>query len=362
MKKTVKSIIGSVIVVIAMSANFVGAQEKGGGGGGGGGETQISSPVPATPTPVVIPAQLPFIASQDALREYALAQVVRGSRSIEANSIDWSFNENFTSVEAFGNGAEDVLNKLFSFDFKYRLTNPDDKITGSVWLSDSSGQTIFYGRADYAAAKEVKPQYGIWMQHIPILSGVRSAEVLAIGEDGTTANRIPLEVNRHGQVLFGSWLAGAVNGILSAKFSDGQVATYKLSSPTSQMVGASTEADSSWKIDSHYVYPLSEKPKVVKIIETWNRPTVLIDVAVGEVVTFDVTGIVQMNGVTSFERPAAMIFTDQDGRMNGAKLSGETTQIDFPTAGQYRIRFDWVNFGQPGTLYTGPQDDGHGKG
>jgi len=306
------------------------------------------------------------IQSQDVLRECALGKVVRGSRMVDSPSMVWDKNT-FASFEAEGNGAESVLDKLFGVQFQFSLSNPGDLVEGHVWLYDAQDNLLFYGRTEYRLADLDKngPSYGIWMQYIPILSGVQSAEVLVLDKDGITVRREPLEV-RNGEILFPPWMSGVSNGILSARFKDGQVMTWNLWAPEGQTPGVFSETGS-WKIEGHYVFSPSDKDVIlVKIIETWLRPTVLITVKAGQSVRFDVSGLVQSDGQTYFESPLSGVFQQVDGPWAGAFNLGQEFNIVFPAPGQYRLRFDWKEFGLPGRLYDGPTesggDSGGGKG
>lgn len=303
--------------------------------------------------------------SADLLRISALGLPVRGSRSVNSASMDWDYPGRVTYISTNGVGAEDVLKKLFGVNMQYRLTNPNDKVNGYVYLYDSEDNVIFYGSAEYALAlasgKGGGPTYGIWMWDVPVLSNVQSAEVLAIADDGTTANHYPLNVSG-GHAMFQSWMAGAPNGLLAVRFKDGSLATYPLNNPVSQTPGTTTDVSNDWKIEGHYVYAPAGGTKIVKIIETWVLPTAYFEVGAGEFISFDVTGLVQMNGITTFEKPVSLDFIQIDGPYTGnVPLSGTTVpRLVFPVAGKYRVKFNWVNFGKPNTLYTGPTDGGKG--
>ena len=321
-------------------------QEAGGGGGGGGGATLLP------------------VYSQDALRNYALSIVTNGSRYVHSESMDWNWSDRITYTNVFGAYAEDVLEKLFASEFRYRLTNPEDLIRGYVYLYDSKNNLLFFGYAEYTAEtlKKEKPQYNIWMQNVPLLSGVESAEVLALDEDGHTARRYPLQVN-NGQVMFQSWMAGSPNGILVVRFTDGTVNTFNLSQPSGETPSSTSEV-AAYKVDGHYILKIpafAEKPAVLKILELWTRPTAFLELGAKNTVTIDVMGLVQQDGKTLFERPKSMEVMDiGSGQRWNIELSTEQpTPLTF-IAGKYRIRFNWVNFGKPNMLYTGP--DGGGKG
>ena len=307
------------------------------------------------------PQPLP-IKSHDALREYALGQVVRGFRDVTATSMVRLDNQP-TWMEVKGTSAENVLDRLFGTEIIYSIANPLDQIEGRVWLYDKSDNLLFFGSARYTAADlgKVGPSYSIWMQDIPLpLENVQQAEVLVLNADGITVRRQNVRVDRQGHPLFGQYLAGAPNGILSVRFQDGSVMTYELWNPVGEKPTSVTESGPSWKIEGHHVVTASEKPetRIVKIIETWARPTVLLNVtSIGDII-FDVMGIVQDGGV-SFERPTSMEVirlgpdgkTAESGTVVLNTTSPTTLRVD---AGQYRIRFNWVKFGQPNTLYDGP--------
>ena len=342
----IKSIVALLALLAALVVPVYAQTESGGGGGGG------SSVV-----------GLPMIQSQDALRNYALSIAKFGSRSVNAPTLDWNWVGNINYTNATGAYGEEVLDKLFNAEFVYRLTNPEDKISGYVYLYDgkftenNNPNMLFFGNAQYTLAdlKVGKPQYNIWPQSIPLpLSNVSSAEVLALDEDGKTARSESLDIN-NGQPKLNPWFAGAPNGILAVKFQDGSLVTYDLASPTGEIPVGSRES-ATWKVENHYTYKTGEKALTVKVIELWQRPSVFLEVAIAQNIVIDVMGLVQMDGQTTFERPLSMEVIPQ-GKDDGVivLLKDGPTDINFPV-GQYRIRFHWINFGKPGLLYTGPTD------
>lgn len=307
-------------------------------------------------------AQTLPVQGQDALREYALAHVDHGTRYVSSTSMDWGYTDSLTYTNISGKNAEDVLGKLFAVEFRYRMLNPEDQITGYIWLYDKDNNLLFFGSAQYTeeSMKITKPQYGIWMQNIPLLSGVQSAEVLAVDADGKTANRTSIQVNDNGQLMFQSWMAGSPNGILVVRMKDGSLLTYDLSNPNAETPGVTTDV-AAYKIDGHYIYTDQQKGGMfaVKIIELWTLPTAYITLSTSQQVDIDVMGVVQ-NGVTSFERPYAMIVTTESGIINTIQLNqGQVNKITFP-AGEFRVKFSFTNFGKPNMLYTGPTDGGKG--
>ncbi len=362
MKTKIMQFVGVVSVVLSLT--IVGAFAQDSGGGNSGDETVVT---PGTSgdngNETVLTGPVLPIGSQDELRNYALSKVVRGSRYVSAPSIDWNYDGSVTHTNVTGAGAENVLDKLFSADFRYRLINPDDQIRGYVYLYDKNDNLLFFGYSEFTAKdlETSKPQYSIWIQNVSMLDNVASAEVLALDQDGKTAKRYSIEIDDSGHLLFQPWMAGAPNGILVVRYKDGSLVKYDLSNPSGQIPGTTSEW-AGWKIDGHYVYKKSEKLIVVKIIETWMRPTAIVTVGANEAVAFDVIGLVQMNGSTTFERPLSVVFEQVDGPWAGAGNldQNQPSKIVFPAPGTYRIRFEWKNFGQPNTLYTGPDDGGKG--
>ncbi len=331
-----------------------------GGGGSSGSTTEF-------------PPALPMIQSQDVLRQYALSIAKWGGRGVNAQTIDWDWPEMIRFTNIAGAYGEEVLDKLFDVEFVYRLTNPDDQISGYVYLYDGSfmkpggcQSLLFYGNANYTLAdlKTGKPQYQLWMQNIPLpILNASSAEVLALGEDGKTARREQISLNCKGQPMFPPYMAGAPNGILVVKGKDGSLVTYDFAGSVGEVPAGSSES-ASYKIEGHYVYTSNQKGGLptIKITELWDRPSVFLEVGANEIITFDVMGLVQMNGKTEFERPTGFIFEQVDGPWAGAGplLQDQLTQTSLTHAGKYRIRFEWKNFGKPNTLYTGPSDGGKG--
>lgn len=308
------------------------------------------------------------IQSRDDLRQFALTSVVRGGRSVDCPSMVWNDPGMLVHTEQVGTSAEEVLDKLFNVELHFKVSNPTDKVNGWVWLNDSKGRLLFYGHTDYLAnqmEKGFKPQYNIWMQNTPILEGVESAEVLILNEDGITTRRERLKVEQGG-ALFPEGMSGAMNGILAVRFTDGTVRTWNLWKPLGGTPGITTES-ADWKIDGHYNYNEVAGDTTVKVIETYLRPTVRLNVSKMCNVTFDILGIYYDDNGPAFERPLSMevTYTALDG------VQQETTvelSIDKPSTfgfgkfGEYRFRFNWINFGKPDRIYSGPSDGGGGGG
>ncbi len=327
---------------------------SGGGTSSGGGGLSNSGPIPIVAKPATLPVQ-----NQAVLRLHALGQVVRGHRSASASSMTVS-PEQKPWAEAKGNGAEEVLEKLFATELTYSLTNPNDRIEGHVWLYDANSNLIFHGNAEYIAADVGKgggPNYNIWMQRIPLLEGALAVEVLSLNEDGVTLDQRWLGKADGGGFLFEQYMAGAPNGLLSARFRDGTVAVYNLWDPKATSPAKLNEGEVQWKIEGHYIVPPTVQNRLsVKIIETWTLPTATITVGAGQEVQFDILGVVQMDGKTAYERPLSLTFTQVDGPWSGnGKLSQDgPTVTGFPAAGKYRVSFEWRNFGKPNSIYFGP--------
>lgn len=318
------------------------------------GSIQIMGAVPTLP-----------IHGVDEIRNYAMSIATSGSRAVYADSMDWGLPGTITYTNVSGSFGEDILGQLFEVEFLYRLTNPDDLIKGFTYLYDKNDTLLFYGYTEYTTESLTasKPQYTLWMQNIPMGENIDSAEVLALDTEGRTAQRYPLEVNKWGQMLFQPWMANSANGILVVRFNDGTLATYKLDDPQGGALNELNE-NATYKVDGHYIYRCdvaTEKPVTIKIVEMWNLPSVFIEVSVAQYITFDVAGIVQVEASAVLERPASMqvIRDDQSGEQVDLLTDAPSTILLEP--GIYRIRFDWVNFGKPGLLYTGPTPVG-GKG
>lgn len=315
--------------------------------------------------PLASAQSLPLpVQSEDVLRNHALAQVVRGTRSVWSESIDWSFPDTFTYTEARGDSAEDVLDKLFAVEFLYRMTNPQDSITGYVSLYDADGNRLFVGNAFYtgiSAGAGEKARYTIWMQYIPLLDDVHSAEVIALKPDGTSGNVYSLDITEQGGLLFQPWHAGAPNGVLVVRFNDGSLVSYDLSKPNPQAIGSQKES-SSYGIDGHLVID-SDGDYEDKGIELWRRPTRFLRQSAEGTFTPNIVGIYQENGQTSTERPIALVITDDATGVEKTVVIPEKGLTSFSVgAGKYRIHYIWNKFGQPGLLYTGPSSPGGGKG
>jgi len=332
-------------LVCLLITNVLLAAESPTSGGGGGSSIGLELP----------------IWSPDVTREYALSKVVRGSRYVYSQSMDWDFEGRHSDTNVVGKGAEDVLGKLFSSELVYRLTNPDDTIQGYVYLYDANDNLLFYGYADFTATQlkqGMSPLYNIWIQNVPILSGVESAEILVLDQDGRTVRRIDLGVTAGGQVLWQPWYSGSPNGILIVRTKDGGLVRYDLAKPISQKVVGSSEV-ASFKVNGHYIVN-AEIISEVKIVEVWERPTVFLKTS-KQWVNIDVLGILQDGGKANFERPTHVVITSvESGVTRTVPLNSDSDTLVGFEGGTFRLYFLWIKFGQPGTIYTGPTDGGKG--
>ncbi len=302
------------------------------------------------------------VGSEDQLREFVLPQVVRGYRNVDAPSMVRIDNRP-TWVEVFGNGAEDVLDKLFETEIVFGLSNTNDKVSGGVWLYNKDGKTLFYGHTDYKVSdlKDGPPSYNIWMQNIPLLEGVLIAKLLALNPDGLTTRTEFLKVE-NGHLQFPPYLAGVENGIIVVRFEGNVEVSFNLWQSEGSKPGAVTES-AGWQIQSHYVVGGNDSARLtVKFIETSSPPTVLLqDVRAGQTVIFDCLALTYGDNGQYFERPTEVIITKADGSMSSAPIfsDGQTSLQLEP--GSYRLRFNWPTFHQNRSIWYGP-DSGEGKG
>ena len=302
------------------------------------------------------------VGSEDQLREYVLPQVVRGYRAVNSPSLVRVDNQP-TWVEVFGNGAEDVLDKLFDTEITFGLSNPNDKVFGDVWLYDKDGKALFYGHTDYTVSdlKDGPPSYNIWMRNIPLLEGVLSAKLLALNPDGVTTRTEYLDVE-NGRLQFPPYLAGVENGIIVVRFEGDVEVAFNLWQSEGQKPGAVIEKSSAWQIQSHYVVDSNDTTKVmVKFIETMSPPTVrLKEVKAGQTVVFDCLALTHGDNGPYFERPTDVILTKSDGSMSSAPIFAEGQTSLQLEPGSYRLRFTWPTFQKNRQIWYGP--DGEGKG
>jgi hypothetical protein len=333
-------------ITLAITAGPVGwaaveEQPPSSGGGGGGSSTSPSSALP--------------IASEDALRNAALAMTVRGSICYTAPSMDWNFAGRVTDITVSGDYAEQVLRKLMEFEYHFRLANPSDTVRGYLYLYDGKGRAIFYSQTEWKPLDKKRPAFDIWLWGVPLLNGVRAAEVIALDENGATANRHQLDVTEWGQVLFPPSLCGRPNGLLVATLDDGSLAVHRLATGLPVGLSVVDGGGASYGIAGHYEYT---DPDAVDVLEIHYRPTVLLTVSKTKDVTFDVRGVTWQDGNTVLERPPAMEVSTVSGAvvLGTVELSTEkptTLKVD---AGEYRLRFTgWKHFREPGDLWTGSQ-------
>ncbi len=309
------------------------------------------------------------IHDQAELQNYALSLVSNGSRSVYSTSIDWSWNQTLTYTNMTGaTNAEALIDALVNAQFKYRLANTNDPINGYVYLYDSQNidqwgdhDLLFWGYAQYPAGTKAKYQFS--MQGVPLLmiTNAQSAQVIALNSDGTSGSTYSVNVV-NGHPIFWGWMAGSPNGVLVINGTDGSLTDYDLWKPDPSVQNGMSENGDTWNLPGHYVLRTSSTNSSIKIIELWNRPTVYLNTTVATTTTFDVAGVYQDNsGQTQSERPTA-IEIDAVGTSLHSVIKfdpANPTAITFPV-GQYRIRFDWNQFGLPNTLYFGQTSDGKG--
>ena len=299
------------------------------------------------------------IGSEDQLREYALPQVVRGYRDVTSMSLVRLDNQP-TWVEVYGNGAEDVLDKLFGTEIVFGLSNPNDKVDGHVWLYDADGKALFYGSTSYTVEdlKDGPPSYRIWMQHIPLLGGVSNAKLLALNPDGVTTRTESIDVS-NGRIMFQPYLAGVVNGIIAILFKDGTEAVYNLWQNGGNPVDSVPENSPEWQIEGHHVVSGGSSASVtVRFIETYNPPTILLkDVKQGQTVILDCLAMTYADGKGQyFERPTEVIITKSDGSMSTAPIFSDSMTSLKLQPGTYRLRFTWPTFQKSRTIWYGDSE------
>jgi hypothetical protein len=307
------------------------------------------------------PATLPQIRSQDSLRNYALSIAKHGGRYVYSPSMDWSYTNTVRYTETNAAYGEQLFDRLFSVPFNYRVLNSQDQVSSYAYAYDTNWTLLFFGYGS-AIANDLSQtngiHTGIWMQDIPILSDVSSAQVLIFDEKGQTTETRELQVNQYGQVMWQSWMSGYYNVMLSVTYTDGVVLTYNVTKPVANTPDVIYGSDR-YSIDGHYTIESSAKNVTLKIMETWTLPSAFLDFAVDQRVTIDVLGLIQ-EGKAYFERPISVEVTDmQTDEVSTIVMNAtEPTRVLFPS-GKYRLKFNWSKFGQPQFLYTG---GGIGKG
>ena len=302
-----------------------------------------------------LPSQLPMLRDPAALRQYALASVVRGARYVTAESLDWSDPARKTDTQATGVGAEQVIDKLLATEQTYRLLDPKDLVRGFIYLYDANDHLVFYGYAEYkpGVSKEL-PKYSVWLQSVTLLEGVTGAELLVVDKDEVTIQRTPM-VLENGRIVVGLNIAGAPNGKLVVH-SGNTAVFYDLWKPEGQGAPSVTEKGGGYEISGHYIF---KDTSVVKIIELWQRPTVLVEVTQETTVSVDVAGVIQTGTNTTIERPTEVIVSDVTGKQLGVvQTNGGIIQLKLGP-GKYRLLYTWKLFGQPENIYV-PTNGGRG--
>lgn len=305
----------------------------------------------------VHPTSLPEVLSEDNLRNKALSMPSHGSRYVVSDSMDYSYTN--TVVFAATNGAyvEQLMNRMFAVPFSYRIANSNDLVNSYCYVyDDDCNDLLFYGSGN-AIAKTLNGTNKLFtqfdLQNVPILSDVKSAEVLVLNQDGTTATQYPLTVNQCGKALMQGWMTHYTNAILAATFNNGDLVTYPMGAPGATAPGV-VLGNGGYGITGHYQITSSVTNDVtLKIIEVWNLPTAFLDFSNYVTVTMDVMGVIQNGNQISFERPLSVDVSSPGYPTVTVQLSqAQATPVSF-SPGQYRLKFNWAHFMKPGFWYTG---------
>lgn len=305
--------------------------------------------------PVPPPASLP-IYSQDALRSWAMSEIRRGSVDVYSPSMDWSFPGRVTYYEVEGTSGEDVLRKLSLAAFAFRLQNTNDLVRLTGRLADGIGREFFRGSIEVTAAsfQNGAPMVQLWIQRLPVTKNAASAEILVTNEDGQTVKNREVEVDKAGGALLDPWLAGVINGILSVRYQNGQLVLY----PLSRMGGISPvdySGGSGAGVADHYIYKIMAGLNTIPIRAVGARPSLYIEALEDNaVIAFDVAGLVYGPNGQYWERPIHFFVQGPDGFLGLNDIAGGGFTLS-KKGMSVRIFFEWDEFAQPGTIYTGPE-------
>lgn len=310
--------------------------------------------------PTVASAQVPIVEevpplySMDLLRHWMMDRSRSGWISVWSKTIDWSYNGT-TSKNVVGESGEQVLKALSAVVLDFRLGNPNDQVEISASLQDLVGSRLFEGWSQVSASafENGTPFVKLWAQDQAILNGVITAEVLVTGDDGATVKKIQLDV-KAGKAIFPNWLSERANGILSVRYSDGRVVLYPLwKQGGTSPVGFA--GDSGLGVANHFIY---SDPTAIQLRLTQEKPSVYIEMSKDGVVDFDIAGLVYDKVGQYWEKPT---------RFNNFKtgidtpLSQQGVSVVPLAKGKYRLTFHWDKFGNPGTIYTGPDSPTEGE-
>lgn len=305
--------------------------------------------------PVSPPKNLP-VYSQDALRSWAMNQVRHGVAEVWAGSLDWDF-PGIRIGKATGKNGEEVLADLARTEFSFKIGNPEDNVQVSSQLRDGNGRTLFSGATKVPVDQFEKgggPSVQLNLHDLPLVGGVQFAEIFITGDDGVTVKSRHVEVDESGWMIFPWWMAGVPNGILSIRYKTGELILYSLSSGKGvNPVGHTGVA--TFGVAGHSGYQLLGGLQTIQIRAVGERPSLYIEALEDCQLDFDVAGLVYGPGGQYWERPIRFFLQASDG--TSQPVEGELTLLKGQSA---RIFFDWVEFAQPGTIYTGPEDGGKG--
>jgi hypothetical protein len=309
--------------------------------------------MPSINASTATPAEINALRSSDALRNYALSRAVYGYVQDSCPSLDWNFKDNHSRESTNGTCAEDVLQKLAGVKLSYRITNPNDKITSSAYLLDADMNYLFGGSSTYdVGGKELKVI--LYQYQMPMFNNVSSAEVIGTDDSGASVRTIQKITVTSGKAMIDPWITGKSNGLLVLHYKDGSSETINLGNGT---VNGDVNVGNSQttQIDNHYVF---EDPAKITITALYDRPTVYFTTSVDSYPEFDVAGVYSdTQGLTMVEVPET-IYVSVDG---GAETTVSIAKVKkFPAGHAYRVRFEWNEFGNPGTFYVGPVYDGKG--
>lgn len=307
----------------------------------------------------VSPQVLKALGNPDEFRNFGLSQGRRGLIYISSKSMDWNYTNSVTSAEASGNYTEEILQKLFEQELSYRIMNPADEINGQLYIMDENSHIIFYGYCKYHISDiqgGQRPKFTVWQYHVYLFSNVDYADIIGIDESGETSRTIENVGVSDGQIRLSNYMAGKENAILAVHFKDGTSLYIRLGDGTKEN-GATGENVVDFAIDNHYMV---KNPSVITITALQERPTVYLQIT-GESkeVKFDVAGIYTQKAADAVvERPTKVVLSTPEGLPLGEFSLSENNTLNFPR-GNYRIRFIWQSFGDPGKFYFSAIDGGN---
>lgn len=328
---------------------------------------------------LVIQAQSanPPIQSREVTKVASMSTVARGvieMQSSDPNGIDYTYSNSVTTVTVTGQGLRKIREQLLATPLKYRLHHTNTELYGYLSFFDSASNLLWFGFTQFSAAQAVPgfvPDYTLWMQALPILTDIASANLFITNSLGQgSVYPYDLEIS-DGRVLWPPFMSETENATLSTVQKDGALVNYPVMNPVPKVVVPVSQT-ATVSLENEHIYTYTANSLTLISITVSNRPIIELKVTGGIPVGvgFDIFGVSEVNGQLVTNRPTHIVFVTegmQPGQGDFTFPLSQTEPTYFPvsSAVNYIIYFlGWPDHFDPRPLlqYGGPSQVGSGDG